>query len=856
VSQKENYAGSIEAVLQARQNGETLFHFERSRLNNLFMEAVKYPLVVVCAGAGYGKTSSVHDFLEKYETTTAWVQLTELDNERAHFWETAVHAIGQINQDLAIATNKFGFPDTKEKLKHYTAIIQNHIDMKRRIIVFDDFHCIDDPLIIRFMEECILFKMPPGTSVFLVTRTVPRVNLAGMIYRDQIFDISENDLRFTESELAQYFHSRNNYVQPESLREIMQDTGGWAFAINLIARSYQKAPGYGGYLQSAMKTNIFQLIETEIWDEISERLQTFLIRLSLIGHLSADLIFLLAEEDEALIAELDRQNAYVRRDSYVNAYLIHPLFLEFLRKKQGLLSEEQKRKTYAVAGDWCSKNGFRIDALSYYEKIKDYKSIVIILFGLPAQIPDEISRYAASIFDRAPAEDFDKVEFLAEMHLRTYMCQGDWQKSQELVEYYEKKFLELPEDNLVARRTLARLYVCWAYLRALVGLTEDVYDFDIYMGKACKIISSSMDPGRLGPHCTGAWMNCVGSSRKGAPEDYIAALERNQVNISPSYISGYTAGEAELARGELEFYRGDAASAIPHVTLGLKKARDKEQPGLIHRALYIALRIAASQGNFVQAEQIMKETKDILNDTGYFGRFVDYDISLSWYYCFLGMPEKIVDWVKEEFSFFSHPGFIENFKNQIKARYYYITRKYTPLLVHIDEMKRRESFLFERIEMLAMEACIQYKIKNKRKAFSIFFEAYENALPNGILMPFIELGKDMRTLTAVALKQPGGKIPKPWLEDVNRRAASYAKRRTHVIAEYKKAYGITDGIVFSPREAEILSDLSHGLSRVEIATNRNLSVNTVKMVINMLYTKVGAENLADLIRIAVEQKLI
>ena len=856
MSQKENLGVVTEAVFPSRQNSESLFHFERSRLNNLFMEAVKYRLVVVCAGAGYGKTSAVHDFLEKYEAATIWVQLTELDNERAHFWETSVHAIGQINQALAKVTGKFGFPDTKEKLNHIASILQKHTDMRRRIIVFDDFHWIDDPLIIRFMEECIFFKTPPGTSVFLVSRTAPRINIAGMIYRDQIFNVSENDLRFTESELAQYFHSRNNSIKPESLREIMQDTGGWAFAINLIARSYQKAPGYGGYLQSAMKTNIFQLIETEIWDEISERLQSFLIRLSLIDHLSMDLISLLAGEDETLIAELERQTAYVRRDSYVNAYLIHPLFLEFLRQKHALLSENQKRKTYAIAGNWCNKNGFRIDALTYFEKIGDYQSIVYILFGLPAQIPEDISRYAASIFDRAPVENFDKVEFVAEMHLRTYMCQGHWQKSLELVEYYEKKFLELPEDNVVAKRTLARLYVCWAYMRALVGITEDVYDFDIYMGKACKIISSTIDPGKLGPHCPGAWINCIGVSRKGAPEDYIAALERNQVNISPSYISGFMAGEAELARGELEFYRGDTAAAVPHVSLALKKARDREQPGLIHRALYYALRIAASQGNFVQAEQIMKETKDRLNDTEYFNRFVDYDISISWYYCFLGVPENTVDWVKEEFSPFSHPGFIENFKNQIKARFYYMTRKYPPLLAYIDEMKRRESLLFERIEMLAMEACIHYKMKNKKKAFSSLAEAYKDALPNGILIPFIELGKDMRTLAAVALKQSGSKIPKPWLEDINRRSASYAKRRTHVIVEYKKAYGITDGIVFSPREAEILTDLSHGLSRVEIANSRNLSVNTVKMVINMLYTKVGAENLADLIRIAVEQKLI
>jgi len=855
VSQKESYSGSIEAVPQARQNGETLFHFERPRLNNLFTEAAKYPVAVICAGAGYGKTSAVHDFLEKYDAATVLIQLTELDNERAHFWETLVHAIGQINQALAKVTDKFGFPDTKEKLVNYASIVQNHTDMKRRIIVFDDFHYIYDPLIIRYMEECILFKMPPGTSVFLVTRSAPRVNLAAMIYRDQIFEINEDDLRFTESELAQYFHSRNNPIKPESLREIMQDTNGWAFAINLIVRSYQKAPGYGGYLQNAMKTNVFQLIETEIWDGISERLKTFLIRLSLIDHLSVDLIFLLAEGDEALIADFERQNAYVRIDNYVNAYLIHPLFLEFLRQKHGLLSEDQKRKTYAIAGDWCNKNGFRIDALSYYEKTGNYQAIVSLLGELTTQIPQDIVNYAAAILDRAPEDAYYNVAFFADMHLRSYICQGLLQKSLELVKHYEAKFLKLPDDDIVKKRNLTRLYICWTYIRCLMSVTDDIFDYDIYTEKACKCVHEA-DSGKLDINYPGAWLSYAGSSRKGSPDEYIAAITRNQALISQSHFKGFMAGELELAKGELEFYRGDTSSALSNIILAVKQTRACKQFGLMHRALFYTLRIAAAQGNFAQAEQVMQETKAQTDEVEYINRFMDYDISLSWYYCFLGMPEKTTEWLQEDFSPYSHAAFIENIGNQIKARFCYATRNFVPLLAYIDEMKRRESCLFGRIEMLAMEACIHYKMKDKEKAFSVFLEAYENALPNGILMPFIELGKDMRTLTAVAQKKPGGKIPKPWLEDVNRRSASYAKRRTHVIAEYRKAYGINDGIVLSPREAEILADLSHGLSRVEIANSRSLSVNTVKMVINMLYTKVGAENLADLIRIAVEQKLI
>jgi len=851
---KEN--GSTEVMLQSLQKNETAFHFERSRLNDLFIEAVKYPLVNVCAGAGYGKTSAVHDFAEKYDTAAVWIQISELDNVEARFWESFAHTTVKDNQPFAKAVSKLGFPNTKERINSFVALMQKYVNLYRRIVVLDDFHNIKNPSIIHFVEETAFLKRPSGTSVFLVSRSSPQINVAGMIYRDRIFNISENDLRFTEGELAQYFHSRNISIQPEGLREIMRDTGGWAFAVNLIARSYQKAPGYVGYIRDAMKTNIFKLIETEIWNEISERLQIFLVRLSLISHLSFDLIGLLAGWDENLIADFEKQNAYIRRDSYVNAYLIHPLFLEFLCKKQELLSENQKRETYAIAADWCNKNGFRIDALSYYEKTGNYQSIVYLLFELPAQIPDEIARYAASIFDRAPTDNFDKVQFLAEKHLRTYMCQGLWQKTLELVKKYEAKFLALPENDIDGKRTLARLYVCWSYIRTLVGLTEDIYDFDTYMGKACKLISTSIDPGNLGPLCPGAWISYVGTSRKGALEKYIAALERSQVYISSSFIKGFMAGEAELAQGELEFYRGEAAAALPHVELALKKARDNKQYVLIHRALYYFLRISASQGNFDLAEQIIQETKDQINETEYLNRFMDYDISLSWYYCFLRLPEKTVDWVKEGFLPFSHPGFIENFMNQIKARYCFITKRFSPLLVYIDEMKRRESFLYERIELLAMEACIHYKTGNKKKACAIFLEAYQKALPNGILMPFIELGKDMRTLTASALKESNCKIPGEWLELVYRKAASYSKRQAHISSEYKKANRIAEDFVLSPREIQILSDLSHGLTRAEIAVNHGLSINTVKMMINMIYSKAGAENLPNLIRIALERKMI
>jgi LuxR family maltose regulon positive regulatory protein len=674
-----------------------------------------------------------------------------------------------------------------------------------------------------------------------------------------MFDISETDLRFTETELAQYFRQLGISLESDTVREIIQDSEGWAFAINLIARSYQKAPGYGGYVRNAMKTNIFRMMETEIWDGISGPLQNFLIRLSLIDHLSVDLIAQLAGGDESLIPDLEKQNAYVRRDNYINAYLIHPLFLEFLRTKQDTLTKEYKQETYGIAGDWCTRNGFKIDAMSYYEKTGNYKSIAGILNVMPPKIPMDIAQFAAPILDRAPADVFDTVEFLAVVHLRTYLCQGAMQQSYKLAKYYEEKFLKLPQNDAYRNLVLKKIYYLLSIVRGFMCTSDDCYDIDVYVEKECEFHSFSAIPEKKDVYIPMPWFNLSGSSKKGAPEEYIESLVRIRKLVlrNPDMEFWYF---DDLAKGELKFYRGDTYSAEKFIAEVLKPLRLTRQFGIIHRMLFYILRIAVSQGDYLKAEQALKDMKLSMEENEYQYRFFDYDISLAWYYCFLGMPEKIPDRLKEDFSPYVHAGFVENYANQIKARYCYATRNFPPLLAYIEEMKKRESFLYGRIEMLAIEACIHYKMKDKRKALAALLNAYETAVPNGIVMPFIELGKDMRSLSAVALREPGrkipGGIPQSWLEDINRKSATYAKHRAHIIAEYMHISGITDNIVMAPREKEILTDLSRGLSRADIAANRGLSINTVKMVINNIYSKLGAENLADLIRIAVERKMI
>ena len=832
------------------------FHFQRQRINQLLTKAANYPLVVICAGAGFGKTSAVNDFVRGLKTPVGWTQLTERDNIGARFWENFVSSTIQVGAGYAKAVKALGFPDTDEKVSRFHTILRTQFEGSRRIHVFDGFHFIDNPAVIYLAESCVSDDLPLGSSAFFITRSTSNMNIAGFVSNGRMFDISEDDLRFTESELAGYFKEQGISPHPDELREIYEDTGGWAFAINLIARSYQRAPSYRGFLRNAMKTNISSLMEAEFNNGTSERLQRFLIRLSLVERLSVELVTLLAGGDTETLQELNRYNTYVRLDTYTDSYLIHHFFLEYLREKQTLLTQKETLDTYKIAAEWCNINGIKIDALTYYEKTGDYKSIVEIFYDLPTQIPHDIARYTTEIFDRAPEEAFDTVPLLAALRVRSIMRLGFMKQAAMLIDKYEERYINLPKDSQFRNYTLGGLYYCKGILGTMQCTSSDRYDFDIAFERMDECLSlTPLDPKSMTGYPVGPWISLAGSERKGAQQEYIDALSRSEAHVSHC-MDGTMTGMTDLARGELMFHQGKVSDAEPVFVYGVERALERGQYEIAHMGMGYLLRIATYQGNFEKAEQTVKDMLPLLEESSYNNRFVIYDISIGWYYTYLELPELVPNWLKEKFATYSHPYYLENFGNRIKARYYYLMRNYAQLLAYMREQRQREAILYGRVEMLAMEACVYYLTREKRKALEVLKEAYDKASPNGIIMAFINRGKDMRTLCSAALKEPGYDVPAEWLEMIRSKSSSYAKRQSHIISEYKRAYDIAEGAAMTQRETDIIIDLSHGLSHTEIAVSRCISVNTVKTVINTIHKKLKTENISDMIRVAVKNKLI
>ncbi len=827
---------------------------KRPRVSAMLADAARHPLTIVMAGAGSGKTRAVLEFTRGADIPVSWMQLSERDNAGSRFWEKYTKVLAGWNAIFAQQCRMLGFPDTEDKLNRYMALRLRYVPNHKRLFVMDDAHLIDNPDVLRFLERRLL-EAAKNVSIILICRKLPSINLASLEVRGLIPQIGEDELNFTEDELARYLSQQGLSVSRLGLRDILEDTRGWAFSVGFAARSLKKSPGYAGYVRIAMKENLFKLMETEAFGVVSEKLRRFLVRLSLIDHLSTDLIAALADGDEGLLGELRDQSAYIRFDGCINAYLIHRLFLDFLRTKQGTLTAEETVETYKTTAEWCRKNGYTIDALLYREKTGDHGGVAGILYGLPVQMPADIALCAAGIFERAPARCFDEVELFAVMHVRVFIRLGRWEEALGLMRGYEERFARLGGDDPFRNRTMGVMYFDWGNVRALMSTLDERYDFDAYFAKMDECLSKApAEPGRCAEMPIGFWASLAGSAKRGAPGAYIEALTRSVRRVSHCWGAAWT-GLDVLCRGELLFYQGER-SAEPVFIEALRQARENRRFEIESKALFYLMRLALLRGNSKEAERALGEIEARLEESGYDHRFYNYDAALGWYYLALAQPPMVPSWLQEKFAPYSHAYFVENLGNQIKARYHYQTRDYQPLLGYIGEMKQRESIIYGRVELLALEACALYLTKDKAAAFGALREAYEAASPNNIIVPFIECGKDMRRLAAAALNGAECGIPSQWLEKVRRKSSSFAKQLSIMLSSYKKTRGCDCGVNLSAREREILSDLYHGLSRTEVAEKRSLAVNTVNSAINNIFSKLGAHGVADAVRIAAEEKLV
>jgi LuxR family maltose regulon positive regulatory protein len=833
-------------------------YLERPRIDKLLETAVQSPIVEVIAGAGYGKTHAVYSFLRGRGDPTAWIQLSERDNIADRFWEKFVQAVTFMGDDSIKGLRNVDFPDTDQKFDRYLAFPQNAVvPGKKHIFVYDDFHLLYDKSVLRFMEKSLTSPFPTITSI-IISRNEPKVNFLSFMSKGLLTRVSEENLRFTREEMIAYFKLLNIQASQDIISRVYRDTEGWAFAIHLAALALKNDHEGKGYALSAVRANVFKLLESEVLAEVSPELRKFLIKLSLIEHLPADLLAELAgrEGGSGLLEEMEQIGSFIRYDIYTNSWQIHHLFLAYIKGKQNELSEEEKQDICLKAAVWYEKNDLKMDAISYYEKAGAYDKLFEVVYRIfPLIMPSRIAHFLKEIFERAPENTFREHDVGWIFYVRILMSLEQFEKAED----YVRKLIEALEAEEMTPfhyRVLTGCYINLGIIGMITSLHTRDYSYVRWFEKGCYYFRLS---GHTIPGPSTVFTLAPSQCRVSVPDR--GEIEKSQEAMAEmarclsEAVGGCGYGLDELGRGELAYTRADLPEAEGYLLRSLAKAREGRQYEIEHRALFYLMLISLFRGDTEQIRSYLTRMEALLEKTDFLNRYTYHDIYTGWFYVQIGQIEKAVSWLKNDYGESDLNSMAFGFETIVKAKYHLSEKRYHAAMTAIENRKSAYSltgYLVGRITASVIAAVCRCRLRDKAGAIRILESAWEQAAPNGLDMAFIEMGRDMRTLTAAALKSPACKIPREWLEKIRRAASAYARKVDAVSEAYRspKQDRRQNTTALSTRELEVLTGLSHGFTREEIAETSVIPVNTVKSVIRSVYAKLGAANRADAVRIA------
>jgi len=367
----------------------------RSRLIGRLNEGLQRKLTLVSASAGFGKTTLISEWLATCNRPSAWLSLDEGDNDSNRFLSyfiAALHTIlPNIGDGLLEVLQSNQPPSTESILTHLLNEITSFTD--GFVFVFDDYQVINAVQVDNALNFLIEHK-PPNMHVVIVTREDPHLSLARLRVQNQLNELRISDLRFTNSETAEFLNSIMSLnLSPEDIELLDSRTEGWIAGLQLAAISLQGQKEATNFIKSFSGSNryVLDFLMEEVLKKQPEGIQTFLLNTSILDRLSGPLCDAILDGrglGQKTLEYLEHANLFIiPLDNVRLWYRYHHLFSDLLRQRLLLSnssSSTDKSKVselHIKASIWFEDNGFEVEALHHAAIAKDVKRASRIVEG-------------------------------------------------------------------------------------------------------------------------------------------------------------------------------------------------------------------------------------------------------------------------------------------------------------------------------------------------------------------------------------------------------------------------------------------------------------------------------------------
>jgi LuxR family transcriptional regulator, maltose regulon positive regulatory protein len=889
----------------------------RTRLLERLAEGTMRELTLVCAPAGFGKTTLLSEWAKTSDRPVAWLSLDEGDNDPVRFWRHVAAALDRAGSLLGARLSAvLRHPDSVSFEAAPAALVNDLAHGKDQVIlVLDDLHLVEAPAVHASLEY-LLAHLPASLHLVLATRIDPPLPLARLRARGKLTEIREHDLRFTSVEAAELLRiAVGRRLSDAAVEALANRTEGWVTGLQLAALSLRGHADPTGFVASFSGSHRYVLdyLTQEVLDRQPRPLRAFLLETSVLERLSGPLCDAVTgrADSQQLLEQLEHSNLFlVPLDEVRGWWRYHQLFADLLHAR--LLQErpEQVSTLHRAAAGWFDEHGMPDDAIRHavaagevlwaarlverHVDARILRSQAVTLRrwlqGLPTELVSSRPRLSlAQAFLAAASDDVEAIQSALDNAERAV------RDGNALDEPYEPSvgranslLVNVPAAIALQRATAAHLAGdpqqtsafarrAQAELRKGEWTLESLTVFYLAVADWLRGELQAAEHAfasrvgvwlRAGQHTLAAWAYHylgqvqIGQGRLAAALDtYQRALQEARTPDAPTL---QITSLAHVGTAGVLYERSELESAHQHAAGGIRLCRQFAYTAPLATGLGVLARTLQAQGDQAGAAAAIREA-ELVEPRSAVGLLNPTPALRARLALTQGHLAEATRWVKERgLEVEDELSYPRETDHLVLARVLLANQEPDRALVLLGRLHAdaaTQSRTGSLIELRALEALALDAIGERRSGLNALAEALTLAAPPGYVRVFVDEAAPMATLVRELLmgrrlaRSEAMTAPTAYLA---RLVEAFEQAGLSIRPSGKRGSVVMPGMVepLTARELEVLGLLAVGESNQAIAKQLVVTVDTVKSHITRILTKLGASNRTQAVNRARELGLL
>jgi LuxR family maltose regulon positive regulatory protein len=336
----------------------------RERLLERLRDGRGRHLTLVCAPAGYGKTTLLVQWEaeDRERTPFVWLSLEEGDADPVHLWNQIIVGLHQAHQPIgresagALTAGPLAIAPVA-----IPRLINELVDAPPLVLVLEDWHVLRNPVCDDSMRAFVEHA-PAALQVVISSRSDPGIPLARLRAHDDLAEVRAQHLRLSADESHEVLRRADLRLGEEDIERLTDRTEGWAAGLHLASIALRDQPDPSAFVEafSGDSRHVLDYLAQDVLGAVSSDIRTFLLRTSILKTLSGPLCDAVLERtgSAGVLDEIEHANLFlVAVDEPRHVYRYHQLFATMLRRELELLEPDAIPELHARASVWFEEHG-------------------------------------------------------------------------------------------------------------------------------------------------------------------------------------------------------------------------------------------------------------------------------------------------------------------------------------------------------------------------------------------------------------------------------------------------------------------------------------------------------------------